>query len=131
MTYFFSEIVDMDFDDALNRIKDELDKEGFGIHMEMDVTDIFKRQLDVDFRRYTILGACNPPICRRALRADENIGLLLPSHVVVQEFDSGEVQIAVIDPKASMLAAENSDIELITGEIRDKMMHIISNLCSD
>lgn len=131
MTYYFKEIVNMDFDEALKRIKEELKKEGFEIRMEIDVKDTFKTKLGIDFRRYTILGACNPAIAHKALKTEENIGLLLPCNVTVQEFDTGEVQVAVIDPEASMMAVENSDITLIAGDVRNKLMHIIRSIRTD
>jgi uncharacterized protein (DUF302 family) len=131
MTYYFKEIVDMPFDEALKRVKEELMKEGFGIQMEIDVRETFQKKLGIEFRRYTILGACNPPIAHKAIVTEENIGLLLPCNVTVQEFENGDVQVAVIDPEASMMAVENSDIELIAGEVRDKLMHIIRVMRSD
>ncbi|MGA1821627.1 MAG: DUF302 domain-containing protein [Thermoplasmatota archaeon] len=131
MTYYFKEIVNMSFDDALERVKEELMNEGFGIQMEIDVKETLKEKLGVDFRRYTILGACNPPIAHRALLTEENIGLLLPCNVTVQEFENGDVQVAVVDPEASMKAVINSDIDLIAGEVRNKLMHIISALRSE
>ncbi|HDY74984.1 MAG TPA: DUF302 domain-containing protein [Candidatus Marinimicrobia bacterium] len=110
MSYHFSKTVDMSFDEAIENVTEELKKEGFGILTEIDVKATLKKKLDVDFRNYRILGACNPPFAYKALLAEEKIGTMLPCNVVVQEYDDGRVEVSAVDPIASMQAIENPDL---------------------
>ncbi|MGD8404218.1 MAG: DUF302 domain-containing protein, partial [Anaerolineales bacterium] len=90
MDYYFSKTLDLSFDEAINRVTDELKKEGFGVLTEIDVKATLKKKLDADFREYRILGACNPPLAHQALQAEPHIGLMLPCNVVVQEGENGQ-----------------------------------------
>lgn len=127
MAYYFNKTVELSFDDAINKVTEELKKEGFGILSEIDVQAALKKKLDVDFRRYRILGACNPPFAYKALLAEDKIGTMLPCNVIVQELDNGKVEIAAIDPLASMQAVGNEAVEAIAAEIREKLEKVIHN----
>jgi uncharacterized protein (DUF302 family) len=106
----------------------QLKEEGFGILTEIDVKDTLKKKLDVDFRPYRILGACNPPFAYQALQAEDKIGTMLPCNVIVQETPDGQVEIAAIDPVASMQAVDNPKLLEIVKQVQDKLHLIIENL---
>ncbi len=128
MDYFFNKVVEDSFENVITRVTEELSKEGFGILTEIDVRATLKKKLDVDFRNYRILGACNPPSAHKALMAENKIGLMLPCNVIVQEFESGDVEVAAIDPIASMQAVENAELGDVAQEIRDKLRRVIENV---
>lgn len=107
MTYYFAKTIDAAFEDAVNRTRDALKHEGFGVITEIDVQKTLKSKIDVDFRRYLILGACNPAMAHEALQIEDKVGTMLPCNVVVQEISDGRVEIAAINPVASMQAIEN------------------------
>ena len=107
MSYYFSKTMEMSFDQAVARVTEELKKEGFGILTQIDVKDKMKEKLNVDFRNYIILGACNPPFAYKALQAEDKIGTMLPCNVIVQENAEGNVEVAAIYPIASMQAIQN------------------------
>jgi uncharacterized protein (DUF302 family) len=96
MSYYFSKVLHAKFDKTMTRVIEELKNEGFGILTEIDVTETLKRKLNVDFRNYTILGACNPPFAYRALQAEPHIGLMLPCNVIIQELDDGKIEVAAL-----------------------------------
>lgn len=118
----------MSFDDAIARAVEELKKEGFGVLTEIDVKATLKKKIDVDFRRYTILGACNPVFAHKALLGEERIGLMLPCNVIVQERDDGTVEVAAIDPIRSMMAVDNPGLEPIALQVRSKLESVIDSL---
>lgn len=129
MKYYIETTINTDFDQAVNKVKDELKKEGFGVLSEIDIHDKLKEKLDVDFKKYKILGACNPPKAFEALKAESNIGLMLPCNIVVQESShTDKVNVSAIDPVASMLAVNNDSIKPIAHEIKDKLTHVIRSL---
>lgn len=128
MTYHFSKDLNTDFDDAIMKVAEELKKEGFGILNEIDVKATLKKKLDVDFRRYRILGACNPPFAYKAISAEPHIGLMLPCNVVVQEADEGKTRVSAIDPVASMMAVKNDSLGEIAEEVRGKLKDVIDRL---
>ena len=128
MKYYFEKTTDFAFEEAVEKVTEELKKEGFGVLTEIDVQATFKKKLNVDFRKYRILGACNPPFAHRALQADDKIGAMLPCNVIVQELDNGKTEVAAIDPVASMLAVENDKLGEIAGEIRSKLEKVIENV---
>ena len=128
MSYYFCKRIDSTFDDAVDRVTEELKKEGFGILTEIDVKETLKKKLDVDFYRYKILGACNPPFAYKALLAENKIGTMLPCNVIVQQTPDGQVEISAVDPIASMQAVENSDLEPIAKEIQAKLKKVIVSL---
>ena len=107
---------------------EELKKEGFGILTEIDVKETLKKKLNVDFKKYRILGACNPPFAYQALQAEDKIGTMLPCNVVVQELAEGKVEVAAIDPAASMQAIENPKLRDIAEQVRIKIRKVIDNL---
>ena len=127
MSYYYSKIVRAEFDDAVSRIKQALKEEGFGILTEIDVKETLKKKLDVEFRNYRILGACNPPFAYKALQAEDKIGTMLPCNVVVQETADGGVELAAIDPVASMQAIGNPNLREIAEAIGQKLKKIIQN----
>ncbi|APG27143.1 hypothetical protein A7E78_04410 [Syntrophotalea acetylenivorans] len=128
MSYVFSKTVAVSFEQAIARVTEILGKEGFGILTEIDVQATLKRKLDVDFRKYRILGACNPAFAHRALQAEAHIGAMLPCNVIVQEYEDGCVEVAAVDPIASMQAIDNPDLADIAVQIRDKLQQVIDNL---
>ena len=128
MKYYFEKTVNYSFEDAVERVTDELKKEGFGILSEIDVADTMKKKLDVDFRKYKILGACNPPFAYKALQAEDKIGAMLPCNVVVQYLSDTQTEIAAVDPVASMQAVQNEQISEIANEIRSKLEKVIHSL---
>lgn len=128
MGYYFSKIVKMPFDIAISRVTEELKKEGFGILTDIDVQETLKKKLNVDFQKYKILGACNPPFAHKALEVEDKIGLMLPCNIVVQEISNCEVEVAAIDPIASMQAVENPKIKEVAEQVRSKLRTVINNL---
>lgn len=128
MAYFNSKIVDYSFDEAILKVTDELKKEGFGVLTEIDVKETLKKKLDVDFRKYKILGACNPPFSYKALQMEENIGVLMPCNVVVQEKENGKVQVSVVNPMESMQAVRNESLGAVAGEVTSKLEKVLQNL---
>ena len=128
MSYYFSKTVQTTFDDAVSRVTEELKKEGFGVLTEIDVRETLKKKLNVDFRRYRILGACNPQYAFMALEAEDKIGTMLPCNVIVQEIEGVGAEIAAIDPAASMQAVKNPKLAEITGQVRNKLRSVIERL---
>jgi uncharacterized protein (DUF302 family) len=128
MSYYFSKTVKVSFEDAISLVTDELKKEGFGILTEIDVKATLKKKLDVDFRNYRILGACNPPFAYQALQAEDKIGTMLPCNVIVQESPDGQVEVAAVDPIASMKAVENPKLGDVAEQVRDKLKKVVGNL---
>ena len=127
MNYYFSKTLHSNFDDALVEVTEALKDEGFGILTEIDVKDTLKKTLDVDFRKYKIFGACNPPFAYEALKAEDKIGTMLPCNVIVQETENG-VEVAAVDPLASMQAISNPELEKIASSIRGKLQAVIRKL---
>ena len=128
MSYYFNKVVNMAFDEAIDKVTEELKKEGFGVLTEIDVKKALKKKLDVDFRKYRILGACNPQYAYKALQAEDKIGTMLPCNVIVQETEDGKVEIAAIDPVASMQSVQNESLGEIATIIRAKLKKVIEKL---
>ena len=129
MNYYFSKkLENVSFDEAIERVTEELKKEGFGILTEIDVQATLKEKLDVNFKKYRILGACNPPFAYKALQAENKIGTMLPCNVIVQELEDGKIEVAAVDPVASMQAVENDKLSDIANEIRSKLEKVIKNI---
>jgi len=129
MNYTFDKTLKgISFEDALVKVTDELKKEGFGIITEIDVRETFKKKLDVDFRNYKILGACNPGFAHKAIQAESRIGAFLPCNVVVQENANGDIEISAVDPEASMSSVENENLSGIASEVRDNLKKVIGQL---
>ncbi|MGE4509220.1 MAG: DUF302 domain-containing protein [Eubacteriaceae bacterium] len=128
MKYYFEKTTDYAFEEAVEKVTEELKKEGFGVLTEIDVQATLKKKLDVDFRKYRILGACNPPFAHKALQAENKIGAMLPCNVIVQELENGKTEVAAVDPVASMKAVDNDKLGEIAGEIRAKLEKVIENV---
>ena len=128
MKYYFSKILDVPFDDVVSKVAQELKKEGFGILTDIDVKATLKKKLDVEFKKYRILGACNPSFAYQALQAEDKIGTMLPCNVIVQEVSDGRVEVAAIDPMASMQAIENPSLENIADQVQGKLKKAIDSL---
>jgi uncharacterized protein (DUF302 family) len=128
MSYYFSKILQTTLEDAVSRVSEELKKEGFGVLTEIDVKETLKKKLNVDFRKYRILGACNPQYALKALEAEDKIGTMMPCNVIVQEIAGVGVEIAAIDPVASLQAVKNPKVEEIARQVRDKLRDVIERL---
>ncbi len=128
MSYYFDKKMEISYEKALARVTEELKKEGFGILTEIDVKETLKKKLDVDFRKYTILGACNPPFAYQALQAEEKIGLMLPCNVIVQETPDGGAEVSAIDPVASMQAIKNPKLQEVAEQVRAKLKKVIDQV---
>lgn len=128
MAYHNSKTVTTGFEETIEIVTEELKKEGFGVLTEIDVKETLKKKLDVDFRKYRILGACNPPLAYKALSNEENIGVMLPCNVIVQEKEGGVVQVSAINPMESMKAVENPQLEEVAGTVSQKLANVIANL---
>jgi len=128
MSYYFSKTLNVSFEEAVARVTEELKKGGFGVLTEIDVKETLKKKLNVDFRKYRILGACNPPFAYKALQAEDKIGLMLPCNVIVQELSGGKVEVAAIDPVASMAAIDNPKLRDVGEQVRAKLKAVIDNL---
>ena len=128
MSYYFSKIVDDNFEDAIERVTAHLADAGFGVLTTIDVSATLKKKIDVDFQRYTILGACNPGFAHKALLAEDKVGTMLPCNVIVQETADGKVEVAAVDPMASMMAIENETLGGIASEVQSMLKNVIEGL---
>ena len=128
MSYYFNKTLKGDFEEIIEKVTEELEKEGFGVLTEINVTETLKKKLDVDFRKYQILGACNAPYAHEALKAEDKIGTMLPCNVSVQEKESGEVEVAAVNPIASMQSVDNEELGKVANEIQAKLKRVIDNL---
>lgn len=129
MKYYHSKkMQNVSFDEAVEKVTEALKQEGFGVLTEIDVKATLKNKLDVDFRSYKILGACNPPYAYKALEAENKIGIMLPCNVIVQETTDGDMEVAAVDPVASMMAIENQKLIDIATEIQQKLKTVIEKL---
>lgn len=128
MGYYYSKELSLPFDDAVTRVTAELKLEGFGVLTEIDVKQTLKNKLDVEFRNYRILGACNPTFAYRALQSEAHIGTMLPCNVIVQEYEDGRVEVAAVDPIASMQAIDNPALGDIATQIQGKLHKVIDSL---
>lgn len=129
MKYYFSKVLSGNtFDQAVERVTEELKKEGFGILTEIDVQSTFKKKLDVDFKKYKILGACNPKFAYQSISSEDKIGVFLPCNVIVEENPGGEVEVSAVDPLASMMSVQNDALDATASEVRKKLIRVIENL---
>ncbi len=126
--YFYARTVNLVFHDAETRVTEELEKEGFGVLTEIDVQATLKKKLDVDFKPYKILGACNPHFAHQALQVEDKIGAMLPCNVVIQEAGDGKTEVAAVDPVASMQAVENDQLAAVATEVRDRLRRVIDGI---
>ena len=128
MTYYFAKTLALGFDDAVHRTIEALKREGFGIITEIDVKETLKNKINVDFRNYRILGACNPALAYEALQIEDKVGTMLPCNVVVQSAGDGNTEVAAIDPVASMAAIENPRLKLAAERVHAKLRKVVENL---
>ena len=127
MEYGFSKTIDLGFDEAISKVTDELKKEGFGVLTTIDVKDTLKKKINVDFKKYTILGACNPPIAHRALQTEEELGLLLPCNVIVYEKDN-KTTVSFFDPMVMSKLIDNKKMEPIAKEVKEKLQRVFAGI---
>lgn len=125
MSYYISKKVDYDFEHAIKEATDRLKDEGFGVLTEIDVKETLKKKLDVDFKKYRILGACNPEFAHQALQHEDKIGTMLPCNVIVEENEDGSVEISAVDPLASMQAVENAELAGVAKEVKSRLEKVI------
>lgn len=128
MSYYFSKKIKGSFDEVLEGVTIALKREGFGILTEIDVKETLKKKLDVNFKKYKILGACNPPFAYKALQAEDKIGTMLPCNVIVQEVAGDQVEVVAVDPVASMQAVKNPELLEIARQIQKKLEKVIRSL---
>ena len=128
MSYYNSTDFNGTFEEAIRKTTEELKKEGFGVLTEIDVKDTFKKKLDIDFKKYRILGACNPNFAHKAISAEDKIGTMLPCNVIVEEHDDGRVEVTAVDPLASMQSVDNEELKPIATQVRDSLKKVIDNI---
>jgi uncharacterized protein (DUF302 family) len=128
VSYYFNKTLNTSFDDAVAKVFTELKKEGFGVLTDIDVSEALKKKLDVDFKKYRILGACNPPFAYKALQLEDKIGTMLPCNVIVQEISAGVVEVAAIDPIASMQAIDNPKLRSVAEQVQSMLKKVIAAL---
>jgi uncharacterized protein (DUF302 family) len=127
MQYGFSKTIDLSFENAIEKVTDELKKEGFGVLTTIDVKETLKKKINVDFKKYTILGACNPPLAHKALRAEEEIGLLLPCNVIVYEKDN-KTAVSVFNPGLMSEVVNNKELKPVADEVQEKLKRVLNNI---
>ncbi len=128
MSYYFSKTLDVPFDDAVSRARKAITAHGFGVLTEIDVAATLKKKIGAEMRPYLILGACNPKMAHHALSVESKIGVMLPCNVIVQELDNGQVDVAGVDPVASMQAIDNAELAETAMKVRDMMKAIIDDV---
>jgi uncharacterized protein (DUF302 family) len=128
MSYYFHKTLKGDFNNVIEKVTAALKSEGFGVLTEIDVKETLKKKLDVDFKKYKILGACNPPFAYKALLAEDKIGAMLPCNVTVIEQENGKIEVAAVDPVASMQAIENKSLAAVADEVRNKLKKVVDSL---
>lgn len=128
MSYYFARTLETDFESAVRRVTEALKQQGFGIITEIDVRNTFKNKIGVDFRDYRILGACNPQLAHEALQIEDKVGTMLPCNVVVQDMGSGKVEVAAIDPVASMQAIDNPRLKQAAEQVQAKLQRVVIGL---
>ena len=128
MKYYFNKTIKGTFEEVIDKVTKGLKDEGFGILTEIDVTATLKKKLDVNFKKYRILGACNPPYAHKALQAEDKIGTMLPCNVIVQEIEEGVIEVAAVNPMASMQAVENEKLNEVASEITSMLENVIEKL---
>ncbi len=128
MSYYINTIISMEYDKAIDYVKEALKTEGFGVISEIDIQDKLKDKLDVDFKKYKILGACNPAYAYQALQKEDKIGTMLPCNVIIQEQGKNKIEVAAVDPIASMQAVENTELGSLALDIQGKLKKVIMSL---
>jgi len=128
MNYYFSKTLETSFDEAVQKTVEALKTEGFGVISEINIHEKLIEKLNVDFRQYKILGACNPSYAYKALQAEDKIGTMLPCNVIVQELSENNIEVAAVNPAASMMAIQNPELEYIAMDITKKLQNVIGLL---
>jgi uncharacterized protein (DUF302 family) len=129
MSYYFNKILkSTNFNNAIELTTNELKKEGFGVLTKISIDETLKNKIDVDFKKYSILGACNPKFAYEALKREDKIGVFLPCNVIVEEHENGDIEVSVVDPIASMISVKNDTIGELALEIQTKLKRVINNL---
>jgi uncharacterized protein (DUF302 family) len=128
MSYYFSRTLRMPFTQAVQRVTEALATQGFGVLTQIDVQQTLKKKLDVEFPPYVILGACNPRYAHQALLAEEHIGTMLPCNVIVRQQGADTVEVATVDPVASMQAIENPKLAVVAGQVRALLKAVVDSL---
>ncbi len=129
MSYYFNKVLSgKSFEEAIELVTAELKKEGFGVLTEIDVKETLKKKIDVDFKKYKILGACNPHFAYKALSSEDKIGVFLPCNVVVEEHENGTVEVSAVDPVASMSSVKNDALGPLAIEIQEKLKRVIAGV---
>ena len=127
MKYGFTKTTNYTFEQAIEKVTEELKKEGFGILSTIDVKDTLKKKIDVDFKKYTILGACNPKLAHDALQVEEELGLLLPCNVIVYEKNDKTV-VSIFDPRVMTLVIENPEMKPVAEEVKNKLQRVLESV---
>lgn len=128
MDYYINKTITADFDRAVQLVTESLKKEGFGVLSEIDIQQKIKEKLNIDMRKYVILGACNPPYAFKALEQEDKIGTMLPCNVILQEIGDNEIEVAAVNPIASMMAVNSQALVGIAREIKEKLERVITSL---
>jgi len=129
MSYYISTIVqNKSFDEAIELVTEKLKDEGFGVLTEIDVQGTLKKKIGADFKKYRILGACNPHFAHKALQTEDKLGILLPCNVVVEEHENGEIEVSAVDPIVSMSAVNNEGLAGLATEVKEKLSSVIDSL---
>ncbi|TRZ66646.1 DUF302 domain-containing protein [bacterium] len=128
MEYYFSKTLDASFDEAVQLVTDSLQKEGFGIISEINIHEKLQEKLGISFKKYRILGACNPGYAYKALMIEEKIGTMLPCNVILVDQGNGMTEVSAVNPVASMMAIQNNDLESIALEVTEKLKRAIESL---
>lgn len=128
MTYNLTKKVNYSFDEALEKTKAALSTEGFGVISEIDLKDKFREKLNIDFREYRILGACNPKLAHQAIEKEDKIGVLLPCNVLIQTHEDGQVEVTAVNPMETMSGVNNPELDLIAHEVSDKLQKVIESV---
>ncbi|PWK20692.1 DUF302 domain-containing protein [Xanthomarina spongicola] len=128
MTYYYTTIVTGDFEDVEAKIVELLKKEGFGVLTQIDIQQTLKKKLNVDFKKYKILGACNPSFAYKALQTENKIGTMLPCNIIIQELSPNNIEVSAINPLISMQAVSNEALSTLAGEVSSKLENVINNL---
>ena len=128
MSYYFTKTVSTSLEEAEKKTREELQKEGFGVLTEIDVSATLKKKIDVDFRPYKILGSCNPPFAHKSLQTEDKVGLMLPCNVILQEWEPGKVEVSAIDPLEAMTPVKNESLVEIAQQVAEKLKKVIDNI---
>lgn len=128
MSYYFTTTVPKPFEETIDLVTDALKQEGFGVLTNINIRETFKNKLDIEFRNYAILGACNPGFAHKALQSEDKIGTMLPCNVIVQEHDNGQVEVSAIDPITSMQAVDNENLGDLAAEVQQMLKRVIERL---